>query len=402
MPDEHPGHESEGFRTPSRAAAYRGWSGPALQDGQTHGHAPAPDGYHLPAAAPLGNAADAPGTWVSPCWSPPLAASEIIPSWEIDSDPGTWALIEVRAFRAEGSPTRWYALGRWAAATEAGTSPRGTFPDQADTDARVLTDTLRCTADRPFSGVQLRITLHRERPGAAITLRGAGLLASTLPGPLPETSVPLRNTSVDLPVPQLSQQLHRDEYPEYNGGGGAWCSATSTAMVLAYWGTGPDPSDLEGVEAPNGDPEVVAVVRRVYDYAYNGAGNWAFNTAYAATRGLRAHVSRLQDLTAAERLIRAGIPVPVSVSFTETELPEAGYATEGHLLVIRGFTEVGDVIVNDPAAPDNRQVRRVYPRGAFERVWLRGSGGAAYLERPADRPLPPLEGPLGVSAAASD
>ena len=44
--------------------------------------------------------------------------------------------------------------------------------------------------------------------------------------------------------------------------------------------------------------------------------------------------------------------------------------------MIVGFTDDGDVIVNDPAAPRNRGVRRTYDRGQFEDAWVgRKSGG---------------------------
>ena len=41
----------------------------------------------------------------------------------------------------------------------------------------------------------------------------------------------------DLDVPMLSQETHAGHYPEYDGGGEAWCSPTSVAMVLGFWMT---------------------------------------------------------------------------------------------------------------------------------------------------------------------
>ena len=38
---------------------------------------------------------------------------------------------------------------------------------------------------------------------------------------------------------------------------------------------------------PHQDPWVDFTARAVYDYHYNGAGNWPFNAAYAASRGSR-------------------------------------------------------------------------------------------------------------------
>jgi len=80
-----------------------------------------------------------------------------------------------------------------------------------------------------------------------------------------------------------------------------------------------------------------------------------------------------------------------SVSFTREELDGAGYDTNGHLLVIVGFDERGDVVVNDPAShelPDDDEVRTTYDRSQFEQAWGR-SGGLVYVIHPEDTPLPP-------------
>ena len=63
-------------------------------------------------------------------------------------------------------------------------------------------------------------------------------------------------------------------------------------------------------------------------------------------------------------------------------------ARRGHLVVLAGETLRGDPIVYDPAAADAAEVRRTYPRAAFERAWLGGSSGTVYLVRPPDVPLP--------------
>ena len=99
------------------------------------------------------------------------------------------------------------------------------------------------------------------------------------------------------------------------------------------------------------DPWVDHAARMTYDHAYSGTGNWPFNTAYAATRTDHAFVTRLRSLREAGLFIEAGIPLVASISFGSGELDGAPIgATNGHLLVIVGFTDDGDVIVNDPAA----------------------------------------------------
>lgn len=199
--------------------------------------------------------------------------------------------------------------------------------------------------------------------------------------------------------------IHRGNYPEWGGGGQVWCSPTSTTMVLEYYGKLPSTEAMSWVRPGYVDPQVAHAARMTWDNEYEGAGNWPFNTAYAASfPGIDARVTRMHSLDEVERFIKAGIPVVTSQSFLDTELDGSNYGTSGHLFVIVGFTADGDVIVNDPASSSNAEVRNVYKREQFEQIWLRtkryrangtvagGSGGIAYLIKPENRPWPVVPG----------
>ncbi|MEV0162818.1 peptidase C39 family protein [Nonomuraea fuscirosea] len=333
-------------------------------------------------------------TWEYARWTGPeraigFAATELIASWTADVPQGSWLQVEARVRNTEGL-TRWYALGRWSYAE--GDVLRTSVPGQGDADAKVAVDTLVAAAGRPMSGYQLRLTLYRL-PGSGVTprVRTSGVMSSNVPG---RKTVPVSPGGgawgKELAVPRRSQNTHQGHYPEWNGGGEAWCSPTSTTMVMGYWDVWPSERDTAWVDPADPDPEVDHAARHTYDHAYAGTGNWPFNTAYAGRYGLDGFVTRLRSLTELELLIKAGVPVITSQSFKKGELPGAGYGTDGHLMVVVGFTASGDVIANDPASPNNEAVRRVYPRAAFENVWLRGSssGGVAYVIHPPGRPLP--------------
>ena len=138
------------------------------------------------------------------------------------------------------------------------------------------------------------------------------------------------------------------------------------------------------------DPWVDFTARAVYDYHYNGAGNWPFNAAYAASRGLVADVTQLHDLAEAEPFLKADIPLVASVAWNSNKLDGAIKSTNGHLLVIEGMTADGkQVIVNDPASIDNAHVKHFYDREQFERAWIPASGGIVYVIRPAGWPNTP-------------
>ena len=157
----------------------------------------------------------------------------------------------------------------------------------------------------------------------------------------------------------FSQEIHHGEYPEFDNGGEAWCSPTSTAMVLRYWETrtgghyAPDAGETAWVIYPF-DKEVDYTARYVYDYHYQGAGNWPFNTAYAAERGLLSDVTQLHNLSEAEPFLADGIPLVASVAWGSNKLDTAIKSTNGHLMVIAGFTATGNVIAYDPASDTNR------------------------------------------------
>jgi hypothetical protein len=129
--------------------------------------------------------------------------------------------------------------------------------------------------------------------------------------------------------------------------------------------------------------------RNTYDAAYVGTGNWPFNTAYAGRFGLNGFVTRLRSLNEAEAFIAAGLPLVCSLSFKKNQVPGLTYGTNGHLLVLAGFSATGQPVLNDPAAATNAAVRKTVERAEFEEAWLDTSGGLVYVIYPAGTALPP-------------
>ena len=297
---------------------------------------------------------------------------ELIPSWNAQTPLGTWIELFVRA-RVDGRWTAWYALGIWSSSGKS--ELRRSVAGQDDADARVLTDTLALRSHG--EAYQLRIDLFSGDPSATPVVSLATLLASrrsTSPA-LTTDDGPARG--VTLAVPERSQMV-------YPGGGEVWCSPTSTTMVMAYWS--------EQLGRPDLLEAVPDVAVGTYDAVYRGHGNWPFNTAYAARNGLVGYVSRLSSAAQLERWVASGVPVITSLAWGPGRLPNAPIAsTDGHLLVVVGFAEDGDVVVNEPAADPRRgqSVRRRYPRQQFESLWLGSSGGTVYLIYPETREPPP-------------
>ncbi len=325
--------------------------------------------------------------WSSALVRPQQPFTELVPTWNITTPRRTLVQVQARVRSTTGELSGWKVMGSWT--TRDRLFRRTSAGSQQDRVARVSTDTVVAAPGVSLDGYQLRaLLLRRPSSTASPVLRSLQAVASRPVTSLPVTSrrlLPART----LDVPRYSQMTHRGQYPQYGGGGQAWCSPTSLSMVLGYYRALPSASSYAWVNKAYADRWVDHVARLVYDFGYRGAGNWAFTTAYAANLTADAFVTRLTDLREAERFIAAGIPLVASVSFSRGQLRGAPIsATSGHLLVIVGFTSNGDVVVNDPAAPSNSSVRRVYDRGEFERAWLGRSSGTVYVVRDAAHPLP--------------
>jgi hypothetical protein len=310
----------------------------------------------------------------SPVVSVPGGFDTLTPSFEAATPPGTWLELRVAA-RVAGAWTPAYVLGVWA--EDAGTVRRHSVDGQKDAQGAVQTDTLVLSGKA--DAFRLEASLFTAAEGRSPSLRAlaAAWRDATAP-PQPDDGPPAGRSAWgrQLDVPARSQLA----FPVH---GPVWCSPTSTSMLLAYWS--------QRLGRPELEETVPAAAEAVVDWVYDGTGNWTFNTAHAATLAdgaLHALVVYLASWRQVEALIAQDIPLAISVRTEAGELTGAPYPrTSGHLLVLRGFTPEGDVLVNDPAAPSDEAVARTYRRAELERVWLRRAA-AAYVLWPAGTPLP--------------
>jgi hypothetical protein len=93
----------------------------------------------------------------------------------------------------------------------------------------------------------------------------------------------------------------------------------------------------------------------------------------------------------AEVWVAAGVPLALSYAWPEGGLAGAPIPfSDGHLVVLVGFDAAGNPVINDPAAPSDDTVQRVYDRAEFETLWLAHSGGAAYVVYPPVHVVPAI------------
>ena len=321
------------------------------------------------------------GTMVSPVHTTGAPINHVIASWNATTPAGTWMEVHVRVLQASGW-THWYILPIWA--SDFSTIHRHSVNGQADSDGGVATDTFYTKPGQVASAYQLAVTLFTTSPGVSPSVRLITALASydasQFQSIAPDPSV----WGTNLPVPQRSQMLAQYQGLGYGGGGEVWCSPTSTSMVMAYW------SNVLG--QPNLNQTVPDAAKGTYDFAYDGTGNWPFNTGYAASFGLTGYVTRMQSMSQIEQWVKAGVPIVISIAFSNGILPgEPVKSSPGHLIVVRGFTANGDVITNDPAASTDAGVQIVYKRADLEYAWQYGSNGTAYVIYPTGWQTPTVD-----------
>ncbi|MGE5584471.1 MAG: peptidase C39 family protein [Bacillota bacterium] len=298
------------------------------------------------------------GTVTSKPLSTAFPFNNVVLSWNILAPEGTGAIIEVRAGSGASRWTGWYEIARWGRLRSPGAPGL-----KKDEWGFVNEDTLELGSKASL--LQYRITLISDDRDATPVLR---LVAACYADTSSEAAVPAfappRDPAQapwvrDLPVPFRSQ---RSEEPSIAG---RICSPTCVAMVLEY----------HGVAVPT-----ATVAAQAYDSLNSIYGNWPFNTAAAALYGLDAYVTRFSGFEPVQDEIAAGRPVIISIRFGAGQLKGGPLnSTSGHLIVVRGFTKDGDVIVNDPAGRTEAEGHVVYKREELLRAW---KNGVAYIIRP--------------------
>lgn len=150
---------------------------------------------------------------------------------------------------------------------------------------------------------------------------------------------------------------------------GYWCGPTSVQTVLRYWGI--EMSQKEIANSPPGYP--------IYPGQNQGGARWDPMVTLAKNKGFsKSKIYSPDTLANLKERVRAGRPQIVSVKGTlryPTSLNskfglDRTYNTGGHVMVVKGFTANGDVIVNDSAGKIGHAVMR---KSDFEKVW-RGNG----------------------------
>lgn len=291
--------------------------------------------------------------------SAPIACSsgfqQLLLSWNVDCPELAWFCVELRVRDSDDAPwSPWLYVGDWAAAPSTDSAGRSVAIDGAKIDVDFF------TSERTWSAAQFRV-LARARADEAersvIVRRVALCFSRRTDEPAPSFTLPTEAIR-RIDVPFRSQKTERPEIA------GRICSPTSVAMALAY----------RGLEV-----DTLAAAERIFDSAHDIYGNWTRAIQGAYSFGAPGYLARFSDWNEVARHIADGTPLVISIAAKQGELDGAPYPkTAGHLLVLCGFDEKGDVHVNDPAASTPQTGQLVYRRDQLERVWM-ARGGTSYV-----------------------
>jgi hypothetical protein len=304
---------------------------------------------------------------MSPVFLSPAPWKELIVSWNALAPPGCGLKIEARAIHP-GRATSYYTMGLWA--DDTADQPRTSVNGQKDEDGDVLTDTL--VLSRPTRKCQVRLSWSGTNAGAG-QLKFLGLsFASCAPSESFQTP-DRRAWGHVIPVPERSQLSYE--------GGENWCSPTTVSMVLGYWS--------QGLGRPELKLDVPEVAAGVFDPNWPGTGNWPFNTAFAGKfPGMRAYVTRVRGIPDLESWVSSGVPPILSVS-SDVLNGRSRDRVSGHLVVCVGFTDAGEVVLNDPGVSlaKGQKVRRIVSRDLLLKAWAH-SCQTVYLIYPEGHAVP--------------
>ena len=300
------------------------------------------------------------GTWTGPETVADFPFTELVPSWNavIPKDTGVFFQVRTRDAKSrEWSP--WLFVGRWG---RTGHSRRGDrLPNDRTTrfaHGAVLTDMPFVLLSQPADAYQVRATLQSFDLDPAVN-PGVRRLAVAYSGVVLDPAERARllgpggpgtGWACDLPVPHVSQH---DAPPAMSQ---AVCLPACVTMVLAYWKV---------------DRPLVENALAIYDPDSGMFGNGARAVARAGELGLDAWTQRVRDWDQVKAMTSHGQPVIAAV----------GMETGEHLIVIRGFTNDGDVIVNDPL--DRGKSGTTRKADELGRAWFGCGGFACVIRRPA-------------------
>lgn len=266
--------------------------------------------------------------------------TEITPSWNSRTDKDSFIEFFIR-LRAENYWTPYVSYGVWS--TDGNNIGVGNY--YRDSVIRATDDRIFVNDNKLGSAVQIKVVLKGKNPRLKL------IAFSTDSGE--DETIEGNYLRILQNVPLISQLAsgHKDAR--------VICSPTSLTMALKYHGK---------------EVNLDQVTRGTLDSGNHAYGNWPQNVAFAGEQGMRAYTKKCTSINPVKNLIAKGIPVVASVCMKEKEMLDGAISAfpGGHLMVVVGFENkdgIEYIVVNDPAANSNEEVRKYYKLDQWVNVW---------------------------------
>lgn len=266
--------------------------------------------------------------------------TEITPSWNSTTNIDSSVELFIK-IRIENIWTEYISYGIWS--TDGNNI--GIKEHFSDNIIRVTEDRIFVKNDKFSDAVQIKVIFRGNAPKLKL------IAFSTDAGE--DEAVEGNYLRILENVPLISQLAsgHKDAH--------VICSPTSLTIVLKYHGK---------------EVNLNQVTKGTLDSGNDAYGNWPQNVAFAGEQGMRAYTKKCKSINPVKNFIAKGIPVVSSVCMKEKEALEGAISAfpSGHLMVVVGF-DIKDgieyVVVNDPAANSDAEVRRYYKLDQWVKVW---------------------------------
>lgn len=266
--------------------------------------------------------------------------TEITPSWNSRTDSESYVEYFIK-LRIENSWTPYVSYGLWS--TDGNNVGVGNY--YKDNTIKATDDRVFVLNDKYGDAIQMKVVLRGKNPKLK-------LIAFSTDGGEDEL-VEGNYLRIIENVPQISQlaSKHKDAR--------VICSPTSLTMVLNH----------HKIEV-----DLNKVTKGTLDNGNHAYGNWPQNVAFAGEQGMRAYTKMCKSINPVKNYIARGIPVVASVCMKEKEMLDGAISAfpSGHLMVVVGFDIIDNIeyiVVNDPAANSNEEVRKYYKLDQWLKVW---------------------------------
>jgi hypothetical protein len=294
--------------------------------------------------------------------------SELWLSWNVDCPIDAGFSVELRVAAAKGDWSPWLhvASSGQVAVPFARMGDFGINGEQPVFDAVAMRefdggkiDVDHFVSNQSWDRLQYSVRARTKADSAEVRVRRVVLCASRRSASVDaQTPMPIRTDAQRrLDVPTFHDEQIQSDWRE-------WMSLTSSvAMAAKYRGQAVAASMIDGLKAMRVDPVHDLSPAAIVDLAYRA--------------GAPGFVERVGSWSEVENAIARRQPLVIRVEQDDSARRTVTW------LVLCGFDERGNVLVNDPLAPETALVQPVIAREELRRTWL-AQGGTALVFLPRE------------------